>query len=137
QLSPSAAMILERAMGGAGRFGGQFVLGHTDEAARLTGIQNSDTAKSLTIRPSTPVIDQMVQQGSITVDGGSLTVLQLRDTEFDIHLIAETRRSTILNQKRVGDLVHIETDMLFKYVEKIVGKSEKGLSLEKLSAFGF
>jgi len=64
-------------------------------------------------------------------------VFQLRDTEFDIHLIPETRRSTILNQKRVGDPVHIETDMLFKYVEKIVGNSEKGLTLEKLSAFGF
>lgn len=137
QLNQSAEVNLERAMSGSGRFGGHFVLGHTDEVARITRIQNSDNSKIVTIKPSTSVIDQMVQQGSITVDGVSLTVFQLRDTEFDIHLIPETRRSTILNQKRVGDPVHIETDMLFKYVEKIVGNSEKGLTLEKLSAFGF
>lgn len=137
QLTQSAEVNLERAMSGQGRFGGHFVLGHVDEVARITRIQASDNSKIVTIKPSSALIKQMVSQGSITVDGVSLTIFQLKETEFDIHLIPETRRSTILNQKRVGDPVHIEADMLFKYVEKIVGNSEKGLSLEKLSAFGF
>ncbi|MDG0844145.1 riboflavin synthase [Staphylococcus equorum] len=136
-LNQSAEVNLERAMSGQGRFGGHFVLGHVDEVAKITRIQASDNSKIVTIKPTTTLIKQMVQQGSITVDGVSLTIFHLKDAEFDIHLIPETRRSTILNQKRVGDSVHIETDMLFKYVEKIVSNNESGLSTEKLRAFGF
>ena len=79
----------------------------------------------------------MVQQGSITVDGVSLTVFDLHETTFDIHLIPETRRSTILSSKKVGDSVHLETDVLFKYVESIVGKNKSDLSVDKLKAYGF
>ncbi|MGO3049109.1 riboflavin synthase [Staphylococcus casei] len=137
QLKQSAEVNLERAMSGQGRFGGHFVLGHVDEVAKVTRIQSSNNSKIVTIKPSTNLIKQMVQQGSITVDGVSLTIFQLKDTEFDIHLIPETRRSTILNLKRIGDPVHIETDMLFKYVEKIVGNNGAGLTSDKLKAFGF
>lgn len=137
RLNQSDEVNLERAMSGQGRFGGHFVLGHTDEVAKITRIQNSDNSKIVTIKPSKSIINQMVQQGSITIDGVSLTVFQLKESEFDIHLIPETRKSTILNQKRVGDSVHIETDMLFKYVEKIVGNNDSGLSSEKLKSFGF
>lgn len=137
QLKQSAEVNLERAMSGQGRFGGHFVLGHVDEVAKVTRIQSSNNSKIVTIKPSTDLIKQMVQQGSITVDGVSLTIFQLKDTEFDIHLIPETRRSTILNLKRIGDPVHIETDMLFKYVEKIVSNNDVGLTSDKLKAFGF
>lgn len=136
-LKQSTEVNLERAMSGQGRFGGHFVLGHVDEVAYITRIQASDNSKIVTIKPTTSLIKQMVQQGSITVDGVSLTIFQLKDAEFDIHLIPETRKSTILNQKRVGDPVHIETDMLFKYVEKIISNNESSLSSEKLKAFGF
>lgn len=137
QLKQSAEVNLERAMSGQGRFGGHFVLGHVDEVAKVTRIQSSNNSKIVTIKPSTDLIKQMVQQGSITVDGVSLTIFQLKDAEFDIHLIPETRRSTILNLKRIGDPVHIETDMLFKYVEKIVSNNDVGLTSDKLKAFGF
>ncbi len=73
----------------------------------------------------------MVSQGSITVDG-EFNYFPTKEAEFDIHLIPETRKSTILNQKRVGDPVHIETDMLFKYVERIINSNESELSPEKL-----
>lgn len=120
QLSQSSEVNLERAMSGQGRFGGHFVLGHVDEVAKIKRIQSSDNSKIVTIQPSTSLIKQMVSQGSITVDGVSLTIFQLKQSDFDIHLIPETRKSTILNQKRVGDAVHLETDMLFKYVEKLL-----------------
>src|SRR5699024_777238 len=137
RLNQSDEVNLERAMSGQGRFGGHFVLGHTGEVAKITGIKNSDNSKIVTIKPTKSIINQMVQQGSITIDGVSLTVFQLKESELDIHLIPETRKSTIVNQKRVGDPVHIETDMLFKYVEKIVGNNDSGLSSEKLKSFGF
>lgn len=137
QLSQSTEVNLERAMSGQGRFGGHFVLGHVDEVATIKRIQSSDNSKIVTIQPSTSLLKQMVSQGSITVDGVSLTIFQLKQTEFDIHLIPETRKSTILNQKRVGDLVHIETDMLFKYVEKIFNNDNTKLTSDKLKAFGF
>jgi len=137
QLSQSAEVNLERAMLGQGRFGGHFVLGHVDEVAKITRIQDSDNSKIVTIQPSAKLLTQMVSQGSITVDGVSLTIFKLNASSFDIHLIPETRKSTILNQKRVGDSVHLETDMLFKYVEKIMANQGSGLSSEKLKAFGF
>ena len=124
-------------MSGQGRFGGHFVLGHVDEVATITRIQTSDNSKIVSIKPPSHILDEMVQQGSIAVDGVSLTVFKLGDKEFDIHLIPETRKSTILNDKRVGDYVHLETDMLFKYVHKIVGKQSTTLTADKLKAFGF
>lgn len=138
QLNQAQEVNLERAMSGQGRFGGHFVLGHVDEVAKITRIQASDNSKIVTIKPNNSnLIKQMVQQGSITVDGVSLTIFKLKDTEFDIHLIPETRKSTILNDKRVGDPVHIETDMLFKYVERIMESTDSGLTTDKLKAFGF
>ena len=138
QLNQAQEVNLERAMSGQGRFGGHFVLGHVDEVAKITRIQASDNSKIVTIKPNNSnLIKQMVQQGSITVDGVSLTIFKLKDTEFDIHLIPETRKSTILNDKRVGDPVHIETDMLFKYVERIMESTDSGLTSDKLKAFGF
>src|SRR5699024_9301692 len=74
QLNQASEVNLERAMSGTGRFGGHFVLGHTDEVARITRIQNSDNPKIVTIKPSTSIINQMIQQGSITVEGERLTV---------------------------------------------------------------
>ncbi|RIO41631.1 riboflavin synthase [Staphylococcus saprophyticus] len=137
QLSQSSEVNLERAMSGQGRFGGHFVLGHVDEVAKIKRIQSSDNSKIVTIQPSTSLIKQMVSQGSITVDGVSLTIFQLKQSDFDIHLIPETRKSTILNQKRVSDPVHLETDMLFKYVEKIIENDNAKLTSDKLKAFGF
>ena len=116
---------LERAMSGSGRFGGHFVLGH---------VANS---KIISIKTTKNILNQMVKQGSITVDGVSLTVFDLHDYTFDIHLIPETRRSTILSSKKVGDKVHLESDVLFKYVENIMNQNQSQLTEEKLRAFGF
>ncbi|MCG9848670.1 riboflavin synthase, partial [Staphylococcus argenteus] len=79
----------------------------------------------------------LVKQGSITVDGVSLTVFDKHANAFDIHLIPETRRSTILASKKIGDDVHLETDVLFKYVENILNKNNDHLTADKLRAFGF
>ncbi|MBE5662609.1 riboflavin synthase [Staphylococcus sp. SS35] len=128
---------LERAMSGNGRFGGHFVLGHVDELGTISKINETTNAKIITIQCSNNIIEQLVKQGSITVDGVSLTIFEKHENAFDIHLIPETRRSTILASKKIGDYVHLETDVLFKYVENILNKNKDHLTADKLRAFGF
>lgn len=128
---------LERAMSGNGRFGGHFVLGHVDELGTISKINETTNAKIITIQCSNNIFEQLVKQGSITVDGVSLTVFDKHANAFDIHLIPETRRSTILASKKIGDDVHLETDVLFKYVENILNKNNDHLTADKLRAFGF
>lgn len=128
---------LERAMSGSGRFGGHFVLGHVDAKGTIININETSNSRIVSIKASDSVIKQMVKQGSITVDGVSLTIFELHQHSFDIHLIPETRRSTILSNKKMGDEVHLETDVLFKYVESIVGKKKSDLSVDKLKVYGF
>lgn len=136
-LQRQAEVNLERAMSGNGRFGGHFVLGHVDELGTISKVNESANSKIISIKTSKNVLNQMVQQGSITVDGVSLTVIDLHETTFDIHLIPETRKSTILSDKKVGDAVHLETDVLFKYVENIMNHQKSELTEDKLRAFGF
>lgn len=136
-LQRQAEVNLERAMSGNGRFGGHFVLGHVDELGTISKVNESANSKIISIKTSKNVLNQMVQQGSITVDGVSLTVFDLHETTFDIHLIPETRKSTILSYKKVGDAVHLETDVLFKYVENIMNHQKSELTEDKLRAFGF
>lgn len=128
---------LERAMSGNGRFGGHFVLGHVDDLGTISKINESANSMIIQIKASKTLLNQMVKQGSITVDGTSLTIFDLHSYAFDIHLIPETRRSTILSSKKVGDNVHLESDVLFKYVENILNQNQSSLTEEKLKAFGF
>lgn len=128
---------LERAMSGNGRFGGHFVLGHVDHLGTISKINESANSMIIQIKASKSILNQMVKQGSITVDGTSLTIFDLHSDAFDIHLIPETRRSTILSSKKVGDNVHLESDVLFKYVENILNHNQSSLTEEKLKAFGF
>lgn len=137
QIKQNDEVNLERAMPGDGRFGGHFVLGHVDDKGVITHVNETSNSRIVSIKASPRIIKQMVKQGSITVDGVSLTVFDLRNDSFDIHLIPETRRSTILSSKQKGDSVHLETDVLFKYVERMMSRNESELTLDKLKAFGF
>ena len=119
---------LERAMLANGRFGGHFVSGHVDGKGII---------KRITKRNDEWLIEINVDKGSITVDGVSLTIFKLNQNSFEIHLIPETRLRTIFVNKKQGDSVHIETDLLFKYVQKITNQNNSQLSQEKLLNFGF
>lgn len=137
QLTKGSSVNLERAMPSQGRFGGHFVLGHVEEVGKVLKIRPSSNSNIMTIQCPKSITDQMVQQGSITVDGTSLTIFRLAEGQFDIHLIPETKRATILGQKRVGDTVHLEADMLFKYVQKAISNQNTELTPDKLAQFGF
>lgn len=128
---------LERAMLANGRFGGHFVSGHVDGKGIIKRITKRNDEWLIGINVDESLLNQMIDKGSITVDGVSLTIFKLNQNSFEIHLIPETRLRTIFVNKKQGDSVHIETDLLFKYVQKITNQNNSQLSQEKLLNFGF
>ncbi|MBN1354700.1 riboflavin synthase [bacterium] len=112
---------LERALRISDRLDGHIVQGHVDEVGVITGIQGS-TEKILTIRPKTRSGAQLVNKGSIAVDGVSLTVSAVHTgNEFNVTLVPLTLARTNLSDRRVGDEVNLEYDIIGKYVARNLG----------------
>ena len=124
KLLPGSHVNLERAMPANGRFGGHIVSGHVDGIGKIVGIKDDDISIWYRIQASPEVLRYIVEKGSITIDGISLTVAAITDEDFSISAIPHTVSQTILKEKRQGDVVNLETDILGKYVEKLVGTSQ-------------
>ncbi|MFC4356282.1 riboflavin synthase [Chryseomicrobium palamuruense] len=116
ELSTGSRVNLERAMAANGRFGGHFVTGHCDAVGEITSIQTNQNAVQLTIQFPEAFRPYVIQKGSISVDGVSLTVFGLSHQELMISLIPHTVEMTILHAKKVGDSVNLEFDILGKYI---------------------
>ncbi|MBQ9066042.1 MAG: riboflavin synthase [Clostridia bacterium] len=119
-LHPGSAVNLERAMPAGGRFGGHIVSGHIDGTGTVTALREDDNAVWLTIAAEPALLRFVVEKGSIAIDGISLTVAAVDERSFQVSLIPHTRAVTNLRDKRVGDPVNLETDLIGKYVEKFV-----------------
>lgn len=117
-LIPGASVNLERSMRLSDRLGGHFVTGHVDAVGQV--IDRTDEKEWSTIWFSAPRVltTQMAPKGSITVDGVSLTLVEVTDESFSVALIPHTLKVTTLGQKRNGDSVNLETDLLAKYVAR-------------------
>lgn len=124
ELSPGSHVNLERAMPANGRFGGHIVSGHVDGIGKIVGIKEDDISIWYRIQAKPEILRYIVEKGSITIDGISLTVAAITDEDFSISAIPHTVSQTILKEKRQGDVVNLETDILGKYVEKLVGTSQ-------------
>ena len=111
---------LERAMPADGRFDGHIVQGHVDATATVEGIERVGEDWQFTFSLPADVERYVVEKGSITVDGISLTVADRREDAFDVAIIPTTYDVTTLAEKSVGDLVHLEVDVVAKYVERMV-----------------
>ena len=111
---------LERAMAATDRLGGHIVQGHVDGTAEL--VQRTPGDRWEVVRLSLPagVARYVVEKGSITVDGVSLTVSALGTDHFEVSLIPTTLALTTLGHKQVGDLVNLEVDVIAKYVERLL-----------------
>ena len=120
QLRPGSPVNLERAMAANGRFGGHIVAGHVDGMGTVRSVEKDDNAIWYTIAAGPVVLKYVVEKGSITIDGISLTVARVDDTSFAISAIPHTVAVTVLSQRRPGDLVNLETDIIGKYVEKLL-----------------
>lgn len=136
QLKVGDCVNLERALLATGRLGGHFVQGHVDGKGKIVHIQKSANEWIYTIEAPSTLLAQMIPQSSIAVDGISLTVFEKHLTSFNIHLIPETRQATSLSQKKHGDFVHLETDMLFKYVQAL-NTTKQELAIDDLLKAGF
>lgn len=111
---------LERAMSGAGRFGGHVVQGHVDGVAEIISREPSANWEVVKVRIPSELSKYVVHKGSITFDGVSLTVNDISDDVVSLSLIPETLRLTTLGSKQVGDKLNVEADILAKHIEKLI-----------------
>jgi riboflavin synthase len=111
---------LERAMSGAGRFGGHVVQGHVDGVAEIISREPSANWEVVKVRIPTELSKYVVHKGSITFDGVSLTVNDVSGDVVSLSLIPETLRLTTLGSKQVGDKLNVEADILAKHIEKLI-----------------
>ena len=115
---------LERAMAADGRFGGHIVSGHVDGTGIISAIREDDNAVWYTVRTSPAIMRYIVEKGSVTIDGVSLTVAAVTEDSFSVSVIPHTRQVTIMGDLRAGDKVNLENDIIGKYVEKFLKPEE-------------
>ncbi|MBC7815391.1 MAG: riboflavin synthase [Planctomycetaceae bacterium] len=120
RLTVDDAVNLERAMPADGRFGGHIVQGHVDGVGRVIAIDSRTDFADYTFDVPASLTAQMVEKGSVAVDGVSLTLVRVTSTSFQVMLIPHTLALTTLGCRKVGDEVNIETDVLAKYVAKLL-----------------
>lgn len=119
-LRPGALVNLERSLRFGGKMGGHFVTGHIDAPGIVDVFEPRGKDHYLRIRVPPASTRHVVHKGSIAIDGISLTVAEVSDTTFAVWLIPHTLAVTNLREKRVGDAVNLEFDLLGKYVEKLL-----------------
>ena len=127
QLSVSSPVNLELAAQLNARMGGHMVQGHVDGVAKVVGLTPGDKWAQFDITVPSHLAKYIVNQGSICLDGVSLTVGGIDDSNnvVTVWLIPETLAATNLSQKKAGDLVNVEVDVLAKYVERLLAKGDK------------
>ena len=133
---------LERAMAADGRFGGHIISGHVDGMGMIREIREDVNAVWYTVEAEPALLRYIVEKGSITIDGISLTVAYVDRTCFKVSIIPHTRKITTLGRRRVKDVVNLENDIIGKYVEKLMlpaeeEKKESRLTEEFLRSNGF
>jgi riboflavin synthase len=121
-VNPGSLVNLERSLAVGDRLGGHFVTGHVDGTGTITRWQRQGRDHVLEIAAPADVRRYVVFKGSITVDGISLTVAGVTRGGFRIWIIPHTWEVTALQERKVGDRVNLEADLLGKYVERFVGK---------------
>ncbi len=122
-LAPGDRVNLERAMPANGRFGGHIVQGHVDGTATITGRTPGDRWETVQLTLPRELTAYVVEKGSITVDGVSLTVASVTDDSFTVSLIPTTLELTTLGRKGIGETVNLEVDVLAKYVHRLLARS--------------
>ncbi|MFD7922201.1 riboflavin synthase [Streptomyces sp. NPDC059740] len=121
-LAPGHRVNLERPMALGGRLGGHLVQGHVDGTGVITDRAPGEHWEVVTVSLPERLARYVVEKGSVTVDGISLTVVEAGADHFSVSLIPTTLELTTLGRKKVGDPVNLEVDVLAKYVERLLGQ---------------
>jgi len=122
ELATGSRVNLELPVKPASRLGGHIVQGHVDGVGAVGAIADDGFARRVTIEADPALLRYVVEKGSITVDGVSLTVASVDETSFDVSLIPETLERTTLGATEEGTPVNLEVDIVAKYVEKLVAR---------------
>jgi riboflavin synthase len=126
ELEARDGVNLEPALRAGDPLGGHIVQGHVDCVGEVARVAADGIATRLAIVVPEPYRRYLVEHGSVTVDGVSLTVATLRDDGFVVSLIPETLARTTLGAKRAGDTVNLEFDVVARYVERLLRLDQKG-----------
>jgi riboflavin synthase len=119
-LKAGSKVNLERAMAADGRFGGHIVSGHIDGTGTIRSMVQEDNAVWVCIEAGPEILRLVIEKGSIAIDGISLTVAYVDDECFKVSVIPHTGSETTLLEKKPGDKVNLENDVIGKYVEKLL-----------------
>jgi len=131
---------LERSLRLGDRIGGHLVLGHVDEIATISGWKNEGTSSIMQVTVSPKIKPYIAYKGSIAVDGVSLTIADVSDNKFEVALIPHTLQVTTLGDKRDGDIVNIEVDVMARYIETLMQNQippSQTIDLEFLQKHGY
>ncbi|NOU63074.1 riboflavin synthase [Paenibacillus sp. LMG 31461] len=121
KLQSGTRVNLERAMAANGRFGGHIVQGHVDATATILSRITEENAVVYRFAPENPhIFRYIIPGGSITIDGISLTVVDVTESDVSVSIIPHTLAQTVLHDKKAGDTVNIECDVLGKYMERLL-----------------
>ncbi|MBW1712391.1 MAG: riboflavin synthase [Deltaproteobacteria bacterium] len=140
RLKPGDRVNLERAMRLGDRLGGHLISGHVDSQAVLISKDKEGDSIRLKYRLGPEVLRYVIAKGSIAVEGVSLTVNQVGPDFFEVNIIPHTADKTTLGLNKTGEMVNIETDLIGKYVERLISpykKDNQGLTPELLARHGF
>lgn len=136
-LSLGTKVNLERAMAANGRFGGHFVNGHVDGVGTIVRIEKVENAWYMDISIPDNQSHLFIMKGSVAIDGTSLTVFGVQNNTITISLIPQTRGDTVLGEKKVGDRVNIECDVMAKYFHRFYEAKEQSKSNSSRISYDF
>ncbi|MDD5455044.1 MAG: riboflavin synthase [Candidatus Ratteibacteria bacterium] len=135
-IKENSPVNLERAMRPTDRLGGHILTGHIDGIGKISTKSSGETF-NLTIEAPLPLMKYIVPNGSIAIDGISLTVKEVEKSSFKITIIPYTTSFTTIGTKKINDKVNIEIDILTRYVEKAIAGKRETITQEFLKEKGF
>ena len=135
QLKAGSEVNLERALTLQSRLGGHIVSGHVDGTGTIINRTQDDNAVWLWISCAKQIMRYVIEKGSITIQGVSLTVAKVTEGSFAVSLIPHTQGATTLHAAKVGDVVNLENDVIAKYVEKLMGMEPETDEAQKVSLY--
>lgn len=132
---------LEKALLPTTRLGGHLVSGHVDGLGEVISIKEESRSIQLTIRAPEELKHYIAMKGSVCIDGTSLTVNKITNTDFEINIVPHTQQQTVIKNYKPGTKVNLEVDLIARYLERLLtkqgGESQSGVTLEALAKAGF